>query len=107
MRNVLLKFLSMLMLAVVCYATTIKDIHYLFLHHAPEQHHHCSNHLHETHAHNICFLCKITLPFATKAIAAQVETLLPITFCDSSAILLLPPSAKEILYFLLRGPPAI
>jgi len=104
-RKSIMKFLALLLLPVFCYTTTVKEIHFLFLHHVDEHHDGCHNHLHESHEHEACTFCKIDISVATDA-APELDFNFISNYASAEVILytsIFVPALQQ--GYSLRGPP--
>ncbi|HRN95545.1 MAG TPA: hypothetical protein PL084_12545 [Chitinophagales bacterium] len=107
MKNLLAKVSAILLLFVFGYASLIKDVHFLFVHHDIEHSEHCSNHFHIGDEHDFCSFCAIALPYSTESPTQNFEIFVPITFISFKTEFSKSVILQLVSVYLLRGPPSL
>lgn len=99
------KILSVVFAAAIVFTVSVREVHYLFVQHAIQEH--CQNHLHSGSYHDDCAICHFDVSAFTDSVFSTDNSPLPFTedrFFDYCQFFNLQSSAFNLS---LRGPPAM
>ena len=100
-RNILIAVL----LVVFGFTSTVKEIHYLFIHHVDEHHDECHNHIHSDENHPVCTFCKIDTFLVIEPQEQPNFSFLTVHFKELIFFNSRKNYSPTILGYALRGPP--
>lgn len=98
-----------LLLVVFFYATSVKDVHYVFSakYHSVAHSDNCDHHIHSTDKEGDCFICKmdvVGLFRISEGFYSFTVVFLPKTAISKPDVVILP---AQVPAFYLRGPPFV